>query len=134
MSGQDLRQISCPVSQIQRTPAEIDIFKPNRMKAGIEAIELLPKIAAEQDEGPSRLFHVSGLGEVGIQVAVAPIDGVARKYAIQPENFACQRGRGGEAADGETALRLSALIHKLAGGDSHIGFLAGVDQGVDRGE
>ena len=42
----------------EQPAAEIDVFKPHRIKLLIPAAQLFPRLAAEGEEGPGGLLHV----------------------------------------------------------------------------
>jgi hypothetical protein len=56
-----------------RTPAEIDIFEPDRVKPLIQAPQLRPDTPAEHQESTRGLFHLRGAIEILIEISIAPI-------------------------------------------------------------
>ena len=57
MLGADLRHILDAIPRLDRPPAEIHVFEPDRVKIFVKAAQMLPHIAARHEECARRLFH-----------------------------------------------------------------------------
>ncbi len=128
MHGEDHRFVADPVSGIPDPDAEINIFKPDRMEALVEAAEAGPGGAPDQQEGAGGLLGIAGLGQVEIEAAVTAIDRIARPEPVQTYVFKGQcRGRG-EASQREAALWRAARLAQGAGGNGDQGIVETTDQ------
>ena len=79
------------VAGLGRAQAEIDILKPDRMKALIEAAQPFPHIPAKHQERAGGLFHRARMFQIAIQITVAPVDRIRWPDPVQPQQLEPQR-------------------------------------------
>ena len=64
MHGEGHRLVADPITAFSGPEAEIDIFKPDRAEAFVEAAQAGPGLAPDQQEGAGGLFRIAGLRHV----------------------------------------------------------------------
>ena len=128
MHGEDHRFVADPVAGVLDPDAEINIFKPDRPEALVEAAEAGPGSAPDQQESTGGLLGIAGLGQIEIQAAVTAIDRIARPDPVQPYVFKGQCRRRGEASQREAALWHAARLAQGAGSNGDQGIVETTDQ------
>src|SRR5260370_30511352 len=131
MTSNHLRYILDFQPQIARALGEIDICEPKWIEACVKTTQPLPHFAPEHQERAGRLLYFSGLGKIEIHTTVAAVDSVRGPQTIDAKHLEGQRGRSGEAAERESGLRNSMLIHQFSGRQSDALAGAGLRQRVD---
>src|SRR5271157_3790664 len=104
MHGEGQRLVADPITALFDPDAEINIFKPDRAEALVEAAQAGPGLAPDEQEGAGGLFGIAGLGQVHIQAAPAAVDGVLGPDPVETHVLKGQCRRSGEAAQGEALL------------------------------
>jgi hypothetical protein len=126
MCGAETGIVADPPSGIPRALEEVYVLKPEGVESFVEASELIPGAAANEQAGSWGLFDASGLGGVKIERTPAAIDPVGGPQSIDTENFKGQGCRRGEAPDLEPELGASRLAELAAGSrDLGVGKLDG---------
>jgi hypothetical protein len=62
MHGEGQRFVADPITAFPDPETEIDIFKPDRAEAFVEAAEAGPGLAPNEQKGAGGLFGIAGLG------------------------------------------------------------------------
>jgi hypothetical protein len=76
------RNICCSVARIRGPSAEIDILKPDRIEALIQAAETLPDVSPEHEKCARRLLYQAFPIKIVIQITVAPVDRIRRPQPV----------------------------------------------------
>jgi hypothetical protein len=74
-------------SSIPKATTEVDIFKPNREEALIEAINHHPRLALHRKASTSGLLNLLRSLVIKVQAAVSHIPGIARPNAVHEQDF-----------------------------------------------
>jgi hypothetical protein len=91
------------------------------MEALIEAAELLPGGAADEEAGAGGLDVFGRQRGVEVEGAVAPVDGVGGAEAVEAEGLKDEGGGSGQAAELEAELRGAGGREEQAGGGGGAG-------------
>jgi hypothetical protein len=126
-----LRYILDFQAQIAGPLAEIDVFKPQRMKLCVKTAQPLPQIAPKHQERARRLIGFGGLVEIHVQASVTPVHGIPWEHAIDTQDFEHQCRRRWEAAQRETGLDLAARVHQPSSSRSHAFPAASLSDRID---
>jgi len=99
----------------RQAPAEIDVFKPDRIEPFVEPTQTLPINAAEEETSSRWLFDDLRLQRVDIQTAVPPVDRIARPDPVYPKHFKCQCYSCRKTAKTKAFLRRAVWIRQQGG-------------------
>jgi len=102
--GEGQRFVADPITGFPDPDAEINIFKPNRAKAFVEAPQAGPSLAPDEQEGAGGLLGIAGFGQIYIEAAPTAVDGVPRPDPVETHVLKGQCRRSGEAAQSEALL------------------------------
>lgn len=90
--------------------AEINVLKPDRSEAFIEAPNSAPSLFANEQKCAGGLLDVLAATQIQIEATPTPVDRISGPDSIDGKIFQGQRGYAGKAAQRESTLRLTALI------------------------
>ena len=76
MEGFDEWEVANVEAVLTEPEAEVNVFKPYRMKLLVHAAEDIPNIAPYHEESAGWLLDIGGHGEIGVKATVVLVDGV----------------------------------------------------------
>src|SRR3954452_12690353 len=79
-----------PITGLAQTSAEVDVFKPDRVKAFIEAANRSPCFPPDHKKGAGGLIDFYRLCRSD-RLAISPVHGVCRPNPIQAKHFEHER-------------------------------------------
>lgn len=133
MHGEGQRFVANPIAAFPDPDAKIDIFKPDRAEAFVEAAHAGPSVAPDKQEGAGGLFGIAGPSQVHIQAAPTAIDAVLRPDSVQPHVLKGQCRRRGEAAQSEARLWNTGRLAQRSGGNRDERIVQATDKWLDVG-